>query len=479
MKYRSTLILALLATISSMSQPSVNDSTGACRWSMNLQAGIGNHHGMRGDQYAGHRRSTPFGSLGVSYRTGAAWRLNFNLGYACLHRVDHTLPSAPPVITAYIAPLPPADYTDRNLTHLLVTDLSLDFNFMELWPQRREDRLGIWLGAGVGYLHGWNRHDVTWEFATAGGTDWTERCTSRHQSDALCLPFTLSVEYGLTPGLTVGLAGQYSAVPLHVEHTPHGLWHLAAIVRYDWCANHTRRSKEKEMIMQKLIESYRDQAEYRDLLRRATTDNNQLIDTQMMLRADMDSMQRENDRLTELVIDLRDERARMRKLINKDGIAAIDAETAAATNNAPEGNDVREAAAVTAAALASPDAETAKPAPAVASRADSASQPAPENVNIYFQVSSYRLNDEGRATIQAVAQTLADNPGKKIHIIGYTSRSGSKEYNLKLARNRMRAVRRALLNAGVRQEQIAGSHANGEANMGSGAESRRVSILIK
>lgn len=490
MKHFRLFIILLLAGCCSLTnaQTTYNDTVRSHTWSMHLQLGASNHHDMRGDQYVGNRHSAPLANIGVAYNLSPAWRIGFNMGYTYLHCLERY---QAPLASALFGFSTPIEYRDRNITHLLVTDLMLEYNLMDLKHQRRVQRLNIWLGVGVGYLHGWNSHTVNGRFVTTGTPEYhfTEQQTSHVQSDALCIPISLAVERDLSPNWTVGVNGQYRAVPLNIEHTPHGLWNLTAVVRYNWGGHKTKQDETSGMMMQKLLESYRDQAQYRDLLRQAAADNSRLTDEQQAMRSEQealrrerDSLLRENDRLTEVVIDLRDERARLRKEVGPTKAAAAKKVSQEVQQTA----DTLDSPAPTAQPVPAKAKQTATAIPATAATTPTEDNDDPEensddlgDTNIYFAINSARLNESSLATIRAIAEELQEHPEKRIYIIGYSSSTGSAAYNLSLSKDRIKAVRNALVRAGVKNNQIVGSRANGKTRMGKGAKSRRVSILIK
>jgi outer membrane protein OmpA-like peptidoglycan-associated protein len=60
--------------------------------------------------------------------------------------------------------------------------------------------------------------------------------------------------------------------------------------------------------------------------------------------------------------------------------------------------------------------------------------------NILFEFDSYALDDQAKAILESVRAILANHPGLRIEVAGYTDAKGSVEYNLKLADKRAQAV---------------------------------------
>lgn len=69
--------------------------------------------------------------------------------------------------------------------------------------------------------------------------------------------------------------------------------------------------------------------------------------------------------------------------------------------------------------------------------------------DIHFDFDDATLNPEARRVLRESIQTLKDNPKAKVRIAGYTSASGSKEYNQALSERRAKAVRDYLIAEGI------------------------------
>ena len=457
MKKKSIIFLFVGIAMLTQAQTTYNDTVRTDRFSVQMQLGLSNYANMRGKQYIGSRKAAPLISFGAAYNLDAAWRFDFNIGYSYLYCSADNVLAKPPQST-YLGEQP---CTDRNLTHLLFADVNAAYNLMEISHLRELQKLNVWLGVGLGLMRGWNHHEQTWEIENATGS-WTEVKSRDIRPNTIYLPFTLMAEYDIMPELTLGLSMQYRALPLKRIHTPKSMWYTAVTVRYNIGI---KRTDNSSMVMQKLLESYRDQAQYRDLLRQAADDNNALIDKQTELRDSNEMLIRENDSLVDLIIDLRDERSRLRQQVN--------AQTAT-----PEPAEVVETAtseATIAMATTEPEATQA----ATESKKKETANASLGDTCIYFGVSSSEISAEGLETIQAVGNLLKQNPKKKVFIIGYASSTGNADYNRRLSEDRIYAVRKALLRAGARPGQFIGDRANGNENMGAAANNRKVKILIK
>ena len=73
---------------------------------------------------------------------------------------------------------------------------------------------------------------------------------------------------------------------------------------------------------------------------------------------------------------------------------------------------------------------------------------------IYFEYDKDTVKAEFQAIVQAHAQYLADNRGRKIRLEGHADERGSREYNMALGQRRADAVRRATNLLGVGNERM-------------------------
>jgi OOP family OmpA-OmpF porin len=72
----------------------------------------------------------------------------------------------------------------------------------------------------------------------------------------------------------------------------------------------------------------------------------------------------------------------------------------------------------------------------------------------HFDFDSAALSENGKTILNYNARILKDSPKMKIRIAGYTSASGTKEYNQKLSEQRATSVKNYLINEGVAQDRL-------------------------
>jgi outer membrane protein OmpA-like peptidoglycan-associated protein len=69
--------------------------------------------------------------------------------------------------------------------------------------------------------------------------------------------------------------------------------------------------------------------------------------------------------------------------------------------------------------------------------------------DVHFDFDRSTLKPEAQAILKRNIQLLKDNPKAKVRVAGYTSASGTEEYNQKLSERRANAVREYLINEGI------------------------------
>lgn len=103
---------------------------------------------------------------------------------------------------------------------------------------------------------------------------------------------------------------------------------------------------------------------------------------------------------------------------------------------------------------------------------------------ILFPTSKYTLNQQAQADLSRFAQSLIQNPGTNVQILGFTDNTGTFAFNQKLSNERADAVMSYLVNSGVSPTRITAKGvpmadyiASNETAAGR-AQNRRVEIYI-
>lgn len=69
--------------------------------------------------------------------------------------------------------------------------------------------------------------------------------------------------------------------------------------------------------------------------------------------------------------------------------------------------------------------------------------------DVHFDFDKSTLKPEAQTILKRNIQLLKDNPNAKVRIAGYTSASGTEEYNQKLSERRAKSVEEYLINEGI------------------------------
>jgi peptidoglycan-associated lipoprotein len=103
---------------------------------------------------------------------------------------------------------------------------------------------------------------------------------------------------------------------------------------------------------------------------------------------------------------------------------------------------------------------TEEPAPPAPAPPPATEEPAPAPLQqgdlqpVFFDFDSDALTGSGRATLDANAKLLRDNPTAQITIEGHCDERGTVEYNLALGERRAQSARDYLVNAGIDAARI-------------------------
>ena len=117
-------------------------------------------------------------------------------------------------------------------------------------------------------------------------------------------------------------------------------------------------------------------------------------------------------------------------------------------------NDLRNALAVTGAALA--EAEAQLPCPEVPEAVVAEVEPAPLMATVRFRLNSAKITDEEMVNVYNISKWMSENPDQNVAIVGYADKdTGTSEYNMGLSKRRAEAVRDTLVNKyGVNPDRL-------------------------
>ena len=161
-------------------------------------------------------------------------------------------------------------------THYHATDLTLEFNVMEIWKNRTDKRFNLYAGAGFGWLFAkGNTYNIAmgnerWKEKYKETTDiWLKAENIRHNYNTGYVPMLVSAEFDVSPIVTLGLQGNYKRL-LKCDNAPKGIGTVSMVVRlnllggksgYKSKASRLRESENALAAMRDMNEVLKDECE--------------------------------------------------------------------------------------------------------------------------------------------------------------------------------------------------------------------------
>lgn len=160
--------------------------------------------------------------------------------------------------------------------HYHATDLTLEFNVMEIWKNRTDKRFNLYAGAGFGWLFAkGNTYNIAmgnerWKEKYKETTDiWLKAENTRHNYNTGYVPMMVSAEFDVSPIVTLGLQGNYKRL-LKCDNAPKGIGTVSMVVRlnllggksgYKSKASRLRESENALAAMRDMNEVLKDECE--------------------------------------------------------------------------------------------------------------------------------------------------------------------------------------------------------------------------
>lgn len=241
-----------VATAGAQEATTYNDAVRTHTWSVYVGGGVNGTSNVRAMEAATRRYVGPEAWLGVKYNISPMWRVGINAGYArnkfvngqvltyTTETPDFMVSGRPATLVTNAARL-----NGDNRSDNFYADLNIDWNLLDLWHNRKAQKLNIWLGVGAGFMHtDWNGSNI-WAYdqnALADGDTWynvyshsyVEAKSNHNIVNTLYLPATLSIEWDVTPYWTIGARGQYKWMPCNHDYAPYGMWSAGLTVAYNF-----------------------------------------------------------------------------------------------------------------------------------------------------------------------------------------------------------------------------------------------------
>lgn len=161
-------------------------------------------------------------------------------------------------------------------THYHATDLTLEFNVMEIWKNRTDKRFNLYAGAGFGWLFAkGNTYNIAmgnerWKEKYKETTDiWLKAENTRHNYNTGYVPMLVSAEFDVSPIVTLGLQGNYKRL-FKCDNAPKGIGTVSMVVRlnllggksgYKSKASRLRESENALAAMRDMNEVLKDECE--------------------------------------------------------------------------------------------------------------------------------------------------------------------------------------------------------------------------
>lgn len=417
LKYIMATTMASLAMVSLQAQ-TYNDTVRTHVWSVYGQGGVSFfYHDMRSPLFDHTKKPiAPDFAVGVKYHIKPWIRIGLNAEYMMLKANNRYVETTTTKQDGFKV----GDYTttlettidkfqNRNNLHYAMADVNFDFNIINC------QRFNVYLGAGVGYLHGWNRSSQTSsyrELAVAKGDSYYNVYThnymktevSKKQVNALYIPVSLSFEYDITPRWTVGAIGQYKYLPLDKELTPKGIASAGLVIRYNFVGK--RMPTNKALYYRALSEQAEIKNAYEQQLQDKQRENEGL-------KSKLRKSQKDNDDLKALVADCQKSKA---KVYNHD---------------------------------------------------------------VYFAVNKTNITGQEKIRLDDFVNTLKEQGNYKLTIIGEASSDGPSSKNFKLSEGRLNNVVKYLKKQGIEDFSIKLEKAVGDSNGCPDEKCRRVQIIVE
>lgn len=310
-------------------------------------------------------------------------------------------------------------------TQYHATDLTLEFNVMEIWKNRTDKRFNLYAGAGFGWLFArGNTYNIAmgnerWKEKYKETTDiWLKAENTRHNYNTGYVPMLVSAEFDVSPIVTLGLQGNYKRL-LKCDKAPKGIGTVSMVVRLNLLGGKSGYKSKSG----KLRESENALAAMRDMNEAVKED---CEDSVHSLKDDLADSENEVARLKSELEDLKKENE----------------------------------------ALKSQSEEKPK-----------MSRDTLGNICVMFDFDSSKLRQQAKTELDDFAKRIKSTEGYELFVTGEASASGDSRYNLKLSELRIDSVISHLSKKGIDCSR-AYRQPLGDTGKDSSKSAQRVTILI-
>ena len=310
-------------------------------------------------------------------------------------------------------------------TQYHATDLTLEFNVMEIWKNRTDKRFNLYAGAGFGWLFArGNTYSIAmgnerWKEKYKETTNiWLKAENTRHNYNTGYVPMLVSAEFDVSPIVTLGLQGNYKRL-LKCDNAPKGIGTVSMVVRLNLLGGKSGYKSKSHI----LRESQNALAAMRDMNEAVKEDCEDSVNS---LKDDLADSENEVARLKSELEDLKKENE----------------------------------------ALKSQSEEKPK-----------MSHDTLGNICVMFDFDSSKLRKQAKTELDDFAKRIKSTEGYELFVTGEASASGDRRYNLKLSELRIDSVISHLSKKGIDCSR-AYRQPLGDTGKDSSKSAQRVTILI-
>ena len=401
-----------------------------CTWSLYGEAGATMSHGIgiSNVNAAPWTSVSPEIGAGVSFNIRPWIRLGLNYDfskYARELRFDKLQPFGDSAGDRLLLEKTGGLAYTKMWTQYHATDLTLEFNVMEIWKNRTDKRFNLYAGAGFGWLFArGNTYNIAmgnerWKEKYKETTNiWLKAENARHNYNTGYVPMLVSAEFDVSPIVTLGLQGNYKRL-LKCDNAPKGIGTVSMVVRLNLLGGKSGYKSKSHI----LRESQNALA--------AMTDMNEAVkedceDSVNSLKDDLADSENEVARLESELEDLKKENE----------------------------------------ALKSQSEEKPK-----------MSRDTLGNICVMFDFDSSKLRKQAKTELDDFAKRIKSTEGYELFVTGEASSSGDSRYNLKLSELRIDSVISHLSKKGIDCSR-AYRQPLGDTGKYSSKSAQRVTILI-
>ena len=426
----TVIVLLFVSLIDIGAQERGSGTYRTCTWSLYGEAGATMSHGIgiSNVNAAPWTSVSPEIGAGVSFNIRPWIRLGLNddfSKYARELRFDKLQPFGDSARDRLLLEKTGGLAYTKMWTRYHATDLTLEFNVMEIWKNRADKRFNLYAGAGFGWLFArGNTYNIAmgnerWKEKYKETTNiWLKAENTRHNYNTGYVPMLVSAEFDVSPIVTLGLQGNYKRL-LKCDNAPKGIGTVSMVVRLNLLGGKSGYKSKSHI----LRESQNALA--------AMTDMNEAV------KEDYE------DSVHSLKDDLADSENEVARL--KSELEDLKKENEALKSQAEE-----------------------KP---------KMSRDTLGNICVMFDFDSSKLRKQAKTELDDFAKRIKSTEGYELFVTGEASASGDRRYNLKLSELRIDSVISYLSKKGIDCSR-AYRQPLGDTGKDSSKSAQRVTILI-